>query len=213
METVSNLVFLVVLLSFWVLAASRLATILRALAVQGAAVSLLPLVLTYAEGGDWLRPALLAATSLAVKAGLMPWLLWRAIRTVSVRREVEPLLAYGPGLLLGAAFAGMSFVAAQRLGGAAPAGPLLAGGLATTFLGLLILVGRTKAVTQVAGYLLVENGIFVVGLLLHRSMPLMVEAGILLDAFTAVFLMGIFAYRIQQTFDHMDVHNLAALKD
>jgi hydrogenase-4 component E len=214
-EIAANLVVLVVLTSFWVLASSRLLTVLRAVALQGAVVSLLPLVLAHGSEGLALRAALLAAVSLILKAGLMPWLLWRAIRTGSMRREVEPLLGYGPGLLLGALLTGLSFAAASRLVLPLASGLRIfpAGGLATLLLGLLVLVGRTKAVTQVAGYLLVENGIFLVGLLLHREMPLLVEAGILLDVFAAVFIMGIFAYRIEQTFDHMDTHNLSALKD
>jgi hydrogenase-4 component E len=60
---------------------------------------------------------------------------------------------------------------------------------------------------------MLENGIFLFGLLLTRKMPLMVEMGILLDVFVGVFIMGIMIYRIQLTFDHMDTHNLAALKD
>lgn len=220
METwISGCVMAAVLASFWVLASSRLLACLRAVALQGAALAALPLLLLAARGGahgaDLGRAALLAGASLAFKSGLMPWLLWRAIRTASIRREVEPLVGFGPSLLLGALLTGLAFWGAGRLGlHLEPTLRLLpAGGLATLLLGLLVLVGRTKAVTQVVGYLMVENGIFLVGLLLHHEMPLMVEAGILLDVFAGVLIMGIFAYRIQKTFDHMDTHNLVALKD
>ncbi len=219
METwISNAVVLVVLLSLWILASSRLLTVLRSVALQGAVLAVLPILIAAQEGaaGAPLGHALvLAAASLALKAGLMPYLLWRAIRTASIRRDVEPLLGFGPSLLLGAILTGLAFVAANRLPLPVEAGAriLPAGGLATLLLGLLVLVGRTKAVTQVVGYLMVENGIFLFGLLLSHQMPTLVEAGILLDVFAGVFIMGIFVYRIQQTFDHMDTHNLAALKD
>jgi hydrogenase-4 component E len=216
---ISGCVMAAVLSSFWVLASSRLLACLRAVALQGAALAAVPLLLLAARGGahgaELGRTLLLAGASLGFKSGLMPWLLWRAIRTASIRREVEPLVGFGPSLLLGALLTGLAFWGAGRLG--LPLEPALrllpAGGLATLLLGLLVLVGRTKAVTQVVGYLMVENGIFLVGLLLHREMPLMVEAGILLDVFAGVLIMGIFAYRIQRTFDHMDTHNLVALKD
>lgn len=213
---ISNSVVAVVLLSFWILASSRLLTCLRAIAAQGAVLALLPLLLVAAEGAGtehFGRAALLAAASLVLKAYLMPALLWRAVRTAGVPREVEPLLPFGPGLLLAAALTGLSFAAAARLPVEQSLRILPAGGFSVLLLGLLVLVGRTKAVTQVVGYLMMENGVYLVGLLLHRQMPLMVEAGILLDVFAGVFIMGIFAYRIQKTFDHMDVHNLASLKD
>jgi hydrogenase-4 component E len=60
---------------------------------------------------------------------------------------------------------------------------------------------------------MVENGIFLFGMLLTSRMPFLVEAGILLDVLTGVLVMGIFAYRIQRTFDHMDTHNMLSLKD
>lgn len=212
---ISNSVVAVVLLSFWILASSRLLSCLRAVAAQGAVLALLPLLLVVAEGHAehlW-RAAALAGVSFALKAILMPTLLWRAIRTAAVRREVEPLFPFGPGLLLGAMLTGLSFAAAGRLPLEGGLRILPAGGLSVLLLGLLVLVGRTKAVTQVVGYLMMENGVYLIGLLLHRQMPVLVEAGILLDVFAGVFIMGIFAYRIQQTFDHMDIHNLASLKD
>lgn len=203
----------VVLLGFWVLGSSHLLTCLRSVAWQGALLSVLPLLL---EGGvPGAHAVALAVVTLAFKAGVMPWLLWRAIRTASVRQEVEPLLGYTASLVLGALLTGVSFLGASRL--PLPAGsssPFLpAGALTLLLFGLLVLVARSKAVTQVVGYLMVENGIFLFGLLLTRKMPLVVEMGILLDVFVGVFIMGIVVYRIQQTFDHMDTHNLAALRD
>lgn len=206
-----NIVF-VVLLGFWVLGSSHLLTCIRCVAWQGAILSLLPLLLPGGEGG---HAAVLAAATLVLKAAVMPWLLWRAIRTASVRHEIEPLLGYTPSLVLGALLTGVSFLGASRLPlpAGSPSAVIPAGALTLLLFGLLILVARTQAVTQVVGYLMLENGIFLFGLLLTRKMPFMVETGILLDVFVAVFIMGIMVYRIQQAFDHMDTHNLAALKD
>ncbi|HSH68473.1 MAG TPA: hypothetical protein VK997_01050, partial [Deferrisomatales bacterium] len=147
---ISNSVVAVVLLSFWILASSRLLSCLRAVAAQGAVLAVLPLLLVAVEGhGEHLlRAVVLAGASLTLKAALMPALLWRAIRLAEVRREVEPLVPFGPGLLLGAVLTGLSFAAAGRLPLEDGLRILLAGGLSVLLLGLLILVGRTKAVTQ-----------------------------------------------------------------
>jgi hydrogenase-4 component E len=205
-------IVLVVLLGFWVLGSSHLLTCIRCVAWQGALLAALPLLLPEGRG---VHAAVLAAAALLLKAGIMPRLLWRAIRTASVRHEVEPLLGYLPSVILGALLTGVSFLGAARL--PLPAGspsPLIpAGGLTLVLFGLLVLVARAQAVTQVVGYLMLENGIFLFGLLLTRKMPFLVETGILLDVFVAVFIMGIMVYRIQQAFDHMDTHNLAALRD
>jgi hydrogenase-4 component E len=80
-------------------------------------------------------------------------------------------------------------------------------------IGLLVLVSRLKAITQVVGYLVLENGIFLFGLLLLEQMPVLVELGILLDLFVAVFIMGIVVHHIRREFDHMDTHLLDAVKE
>jgi hydrogenase-4 component E len=70
-----------------------------------------------------------------------------------------------------------------------------------------------KAITQVLGFLVVENGIFILGLLLLKQTPLLVEMGILLDLFVGVFIMAIVVYQIRREFDHMDTHLLDSLKE
>lgn len=207
------IIVVVVLLGFWVLGSSHLLTCIRCMAWQGAILSALPLLLPEGRGA---HAAALAAATLVLKAWVMPRLLWRAIRTASVRHEVEPLLGYAPSVILGALLTGVSFLGASRLplpAGAPSPVVIPAGALTLVLFGLLVLVARKQAVTQVMGYLMLENGIFLFGLLLTRKMPLVVETGILLDVFVAVFIMGIMVYRIQQAFDHMDTHNLAALRD
>lgn len=217
METWIQLsVVAVVLLGFWILGSSHLRTCIRCVAWQGAVLSVLPLLLPAPSGeAPVIHTLFLAAIALVLKAWILPWILWRAIRTASVRQEVDPLLGYAPSLTLAALLAGVSFLVASRLPlpAGSPSPTLPAGALTTLLFGLLILVTRTKAVTQVVGYLVVENGIFLFGLLLTQKMPFLVEMGILLDVFVAVFVMGIVVYQIQQAFDDMDTQNLAALRD
>ncbi len=90
---------------------------------------------------------------------------------------------------------------------------LVPSALATILLSLVVLVSRTKALTQVLGYLMLENGIFTFGLVLLHDMPFLIELGVLLDLFVGVFVMGIVVYHINQEFDHIDSYHLTTLKD
>jgi len=89
---------------------------------------------------------------------------------------------------------------------------LVPGSFATVVAGFLLLMGRTKAISQVCGYLILENGIYMFGLLLLH-LTLLVEAGILLDLTVAVFVIGIIMDRIQKEFDSLDTNKLTALRE
>ena len=85
--------------------------------------------------------------------------------------------------------------------------------LATVWTGLLLVISRRKAVAQVLGFLVVENGVFVFGVLLSDFMPVMVEAGVLLDLLAAIFVMGIVMFHIQREFASLDTRHLTNLRD
>jgi hydrogenase-4 component E len=85
--------------------------------------------------------------------------------------------------------------------------------LATVWTGFLMLTTRRKAIMQVLGYLLLENGIFLFGLLLLEAMPFLVEVGVLLDLFTGVFVMGIIIHHISREFASTSTEHLTELKE
>ena len=87
------------------------------------------------------------------------------------------------------------------------------GAFATVVCGFILLIARTKAISQVCGYLILENGIYLFGLLLINSTPLLVEAGILLDLTVAMFVIGIIVDRIQREFDTLDTRKLTSLRE
>lgn len=207
----NQLLLLVILLNFFTLGSSRLGACIRAVALQGAILSLLPLTI-HRPG---LHALVLAVGALALKGVFIPWLLFRAIREVRIRREVEPLIGYVPSLLLGALTTAGSFIFADFLPLAeAHRGTLfIPAALATLFTGFLLLITRRKALTQVLGYLMLENGIFVFGVLLSAAMPLMVEAGVLLDLLVAVFVMGIVINQIHREFSTLNTEQLSSLKE
>jgi len=83
----------------------------------------------------------------------------------------------------------------------------------TVATGLFLIVARRTAVNQVIGYIVMENGIYILGLGIVRDIPILIELGVLMDVFVAVFVMGIAIYRINREFDHIDADRLNALKD
>ena len=162
------------------------------------------------------RLALLTAVSTAIKAGVLPWLLRRAVREAGVRSEVEPLVGFTTSLLLGPGAAGRGPARGRPACRCpAPTAPtfLVPVALFTMMVGLLLIVGRRKAVMQALGYLAMENGIYAFGLAFAVEEPLLVEMGVLLDVFVAVFVMGITIHHISREFDHIDTDRLSALKD
>jgi hydrogenase-4 component E len=194
------------------LASSRLPSVIRAAAFQGMVLGMLPLLLD--QELHWLV-ALVAIATVTVKGFVIPGLLRRALRVANIDREMQPLLGFVPSLLLG----GAATIGAVALGGALPLLPeharslLVPGAFATVVSGFLLLMGRGKAISQVCGYLILENGIYLFGLLLISSTPLLVEAGILLDLTVAVFVIGIIMDRIQREFDTLDTNKLTVLRE
>ncbi len=209
---VSIVLVAVILLDLLLSVASRLSVLIRGFAVQAAGLAFLALLL---DGFDSRHAWMVAGCTLALKAVAIPYFLNRAVIRTNARRELEPLVSYGTSLFLVALGVLLAFALASRLPiEARRAGFLIAAAaFATMITGLLLLVTRTKAITEVVGYLVLENGIFLFGLTLLRRMPLLVEMGILLDVFVGAFVMGIVVYNIHRTFDHIDVSALTTLKE
>ena len=94
----------------------------------------------------------------------------------------------------------------------APSAAVVPAALSTLLLGFLILVSRRQAITQVVGYLMLENGVFMFGQTLIREMPFAAELAILLDLLVGVFVMGIAIYHISREFEHLDTERLTRLR-
>jgi hydrogenase-4 component E len=204
------LLLLVVVSDFAVLGTSRLSACIRAVALQGLALGGLSIAL---EGHLSVHAVGLAAGTIAIKAVLLPWFLRWAIREASVRREMEPLVGYMTSFLLGAAALVVAFAVAARLPPLSSATLLVPVALVTLMIGLIVLITRTKAVSQVVGYLMLENGIYLFGLTQTRRVPFLVEAGVLLDIFVGVFVMGIVVFHINREFDSISALKLTELKE
>lgn len=194
------------------LGSSRLPSLIRAMSFQGVVLGMMPLLME--ARFDW-QVGLVAVATMAGKGLIIPALLRRAMRAANIERELDPFIGFVPSLLLGAG----GTIAAVALARTLPllpehAGSLLVpGALASVLTGFILLIGRVKAIAQVCGYLILENGIYLFGLLLIHSTPLLVEAGVLLDLTVGVFVIGIIVDRIQRAFDSLDTRKLTILRE
>lgn len=204
------LLLLVVLTDFAVLGTSRLSACIRWIAFQGALLGGLSLL----EGGElgW-NAILIAAGTIIVKAVALPAFLRWAIREASIRREVEPLIGYLPSMLLGGAALAAAFAVAASMPASVRDALVVPVALVTLIIGMIVLITRVKAITQVIGYLMLENGVYLFGIRLARHVPFLIEAGVLLDVFVGVFIMGIVVFHINREFDSISSANLSELRE
>ena len=208
----SSLVAALLLVNLVALGTSRIGTVVRAVALQGVILGMLALA---AHGELDYRIGVLVVASVGIKGWLIPVILFRALRNVAIKREVEPSLGFLPSLLLGALATVLSVAAANRLPlvetRLAPL--LIAASFATIAAGFILITARRKAISQVLGYLVLENGIFVFGLLLVDAMPFLVEAGVLLDLLVGIFVLSIIIHHINREFASLDTRRLSLLKE
>lgn len=199
-------------LNFFALGTSRVRAVINAVALQGVVFGVLPWLI---HAGVGLRAVLLVVAAVSIKGFLIPSLLFRAMREVNIQREVKPLIGFIPSLILGA----IGTALAMLYGTTLPLVPghtgslLIPAALSTVWTGFLLLTMRQKAIMQVLGYLVLENGIFTFGLLLVEALPFLVEMGVLLDVFTGVFVMAIIIHHINREFASVSTEHLSELKE
>lgn len=208
----NSLLVIVLMLNLFTLGTSRIISVIRTVAIQGALLGLLPLVLHEHLS---LTTILTIIPTIALKGAVIPGMMIHALRDVKIKREVEPLIGLQPSVILGALGTVFALLFADQLPLAAQhAGALIVpAAIATVLTGFILLITRFKALTQVMGYLVLENGIFIFGMLLVEAMPLVVEMGVLLDLFVAIFVICIIVNQINQAFASMDTRRLVSLKE
>jgi len=213
MQTIAEyILMLVILTNLSMLGSSRFTACIKLVAVQGMVLGLLPLVLV--SDGSSIRLIQIAVLAFALKGIVFPRLLLRSLRAADVRHEVEPLVGFVFSVVLGLVVLMLSTWFASRIPSSITTLSRLglSVSLATILSGLLLIVSRRQALTQVIGYLVLENGVYILGLELVGEQPFVVELGVLLDVFVAVFVMGIAVFHINREFDHIDVHEMDQLK-
>jgi hydrogenase-4 component E len=215
MTTLSDiLAALLLLTNLGLLASSRLAACIRTAALQGVILGLI--ILTRPPARPDAAVVAVALSTVILKGLVLPWLLRRAVRGVGAVREIEPFVGAAASVLIGAVLFATCVLIAEPLQASAPAGVspmMIPTAMFTILTGLFVICSRRKALTQVLGYLVMENGVCVFGSALAVEAPLPVELGVLLDVSVAVFVMGIVIFHINREFDHIDTDRLSILRD
>jgi hydrogenase-4 component E len=191
---------------------SELGGCIRVVAIQGILLGIFTLIARLDALS--LRLVILGVVSMALKGFVFPFLLSRGIREAKVRREVEPFVGYAASIVIGLAMLAASIAIAARFPSISPTSStfIIPVALSTVFTGLFLVISRRKALTQIIGYLVFENGIYMFGIFAAGEIPFLVEFGVLLDVFVAVFVMGIAINHINREFDHIDADQLSSLK-
>jgi hydrogenase-4 component E len=196
-----------VLVSFMLLYQNRLYSLLNVFALQAVVLSLSVAWQAYVQGAPHLY--ITAAIALAFKAIVIPVALHRIIARLGIHREIETVVSIGPTMLAGMALVALSMVVMLRV--TAAADPLaredLAFALSVLMLGLLMMVTRRNAVSQVVGFMSLENGL-ILAATGARGMPLVVEISVAFSVLVAFIVIGVFLFRIRERFDTVDVQAL-----
>jgi hydrogenase-4 component E len=211
-ELLNALFVLVLILNLFALGTGRILSIIKIVAAQGVILGVLPLLM---HGHLTVSVIATSVATVALKGFIIPAMMNKALRDVRIKREVEPLLGLLPSTILGALAIGITFLAFANTdsGLAGGASLIIPTSISTVIVGFILLTTRFKALSQVLGYLVLENGIYIFSLLLVEAMPLVVEMGMLLDLFVSVFVVSIITNHINRAFSSLDTRALSTLKE
>ena len=204
---------LLLLLAFAMLSQRRIVTLVNLLALQGALLCVATLLLAWRTGESHLYFS--AALTLALKVLFLPWLLNRLIRRLDVYWDTEPMINIGGTMLIGVAVVIFAFGLAQPISALASTATRSSIGIAVAviLLAFLTMITRRKAMSQVVGFLSMENGLFFGAMSATYGMPMIVELGVALDVLVAMLVLGVFFFQIREQFDSLDLHHLESLKE
>jgi hydrogenase-4 component E len=209
----SFLAALVLLTAFGMLVQRRMYGLIHLFAWQGLFLSISTAVVGFVAGKHHLYIS--SVLTLSLKVVLLPYILHVLIHRLRIQKEVETVVNVPMTMLIGIALVIFSYhlTAPVRELSTLVTRSTLAVALATVMIGLLMMITRRHAVTQIIGFLAMENGLFFAATSATYGMPLVVELGVALDVLIAAFIFGIFFFHIHTTFDSLDVEQMARLKE
>ena len=191
--------------------ANRLTTYINILALQGIllfGVSLIELIQI-----NTINLIFILFETIVFKTIVIPIFLKNVIKKNNIMRETEPFLTYFMSIVIITSIIFGSFILSNVIDVVHFRKMFFIVALSALFTGLFIIVSRKKVVTHIMGYMVIENGVFILSLSAGNKMPMLVNTGITLDIFVSILLLGVFVNRIGNTFEEMNVDNLMNLKD
>ena len=212
-QLINLLAALLLLLAFAMLTQRRIVSLINLFAAQGFVLVISTLVVAYSTSQSHLYYS--ALLTLVLKVLLLPWIMHRLIRALNVRWDVEPLINIPATMLIGIVLVIFAFNLAAPISQFAGTITKSTLGIATAsiLLSFLMMITRRKAVSQVIGFLAMENGLFFAATSTTYGMPMVVELGIALDVLVATLIFGVFFFHIRETFESLDIHHLEKLKE
>jgi hydrogenase-4 component E len=213
LQILNMLAALLLLLSFAMLSQRRIVTLVNLLALQGAVLGIATLLLAWRTGAHHLY--LSAALTFGLKVIFLPWLLHRLIRRLGVYWDTESLLNLVGTMLVGVLIVIFSFGLAQPISALASTATRNSIGIAVAviLIAFLTMITRRKAMSQVVGFLSMENGLFFGAMSATYGMPMVVELGVALDVLVAMLVLGVFFFQIREQFDSLDLKHFESLKE
>jgi hydrogenase-4 component E len=210
MENVLSILFCLSL--FYVVITTRVKGYVTVLRVQGLILTVLLVIPFYYHFSVY--GIIIPVTLLLVKVFLIPRYITKIIIDLDIKRRIEPTIQQISFLLLVITTMVLIFLASHIISQSTKLDVIpFASGFSAIIIGVYIIMFRKKLIVHVAGFLIMENGIFLFSTAVATELPMMIELGVLLDVFVVVFLMGIALNRISDTFKGFEVTHLGRLKD
>jgi len=202
---------LMLVVSFALIYQDRLLAVLRTFAIQAIVLALA--VAWQALVQDRPNLFITAGLALGLKGIVIPLALHRMIFRLGIHRDVEQVVGVGLTMLFGLALTALSLMLVLKATASAPAvaREVLAIALAIILLGFLMMITRRNAVTQIIGFMSIENGL-ILGATGARGMPLVVEISVAFSVLIALFVFAVFVFRIRERFDTVDVEVLERVR-
>jgi hydrogenase-4 component E len=191
--------------------ANRMLTYLKVLAFQG--VLLFVVVFLQLSEINTLNLALILLETIVFKSVAVPLFMAYVLKRNNITRESEPYLPNFVSLIITTAIVVVTILLANEVKDSKLDKIFFVVALSSLFTGLYFIATRRKIITHVIGYLIIENGVFVLSLAVGNEMPMLVNLGIMLDIFASVLILGIFMNKIGDVFKDVDVSQLSNLKD
>jgi hydrogenase-4 component E len=199
--------------SFVMLAQARIVPLIHTFAWQGVLLAVTTALVAYVTNHPHLYFS--AGLTVLLKALLIPWLLHRLARRLKIHHEIEPIRYPSLVLLAGAALVVFSYTVVLPVVqlAAHTTRNTIAVSQAVVLLGMLLMITRKKAISQVIGFMSMENGLFFAAVVATYGMPMVVELGIAFDVLVAAVLFGVFFFQMRESIDSLDVDRLNRLRE
>ncbi len=205
-----SIIVLILISTFMILGSKRLFTCVRAFQFQSFLLAIVAIIVAYSTGRSEIY--IVALLTLIVKAAVIPHIFMYIIREIKVKREIELYVNISPSLIMGGLLVVIYYYLVRSISINTELSNLaLSTSMVMLLIGLFVMISRKKAIMQMLGILIMENGLFLGAISLTYGMPLLVELGIFFDVLVGALIMGLIIFRINRTFETIDTDMLKTL--